>query len=135
MEFRIRDAALFRTQLLERREASYNQLNEINHFLWTYDQQKVTVSAEFDRSIQELQKEKEEAVSSLVSKKSNSLKIQKKLSRNLEIMDRELEFYTVDNEGHGELLDDGEKIPLFSGDKEEGHLDEDGITHRVKWRF
>ena len=103
MTSRVRDASLFRTKLLQKREDFYRQLNDINHFIWSYDQQRILAVSSYDQKIMELQRQKRRALNSLVSKKDDYLKLQKKMSRELALIDQDLEFYKP--EAPGEFSD------------------------------
>ncbi len=95
---RVRDAALYRLVLLRRRKDFYNQLNDINHFVWSYDQQKIKTVAGYDQKIVELQKAKQRALEDLLAKKKDSVRLQKELVYRLDQLDRDLEFYRVEKD-------------------------------------
>ncbi|MCK5883481.1 MAG: hypothetical protein KAG61_07315 [Bacteriovoracaceae bacterium] len=93
---RVEDASLYRMGLLKRREDYYKQMNEINHFIWSYDQQKVLVASEFDRKILELQKKKQKSIDELLNKKKYNVHLQKELAYRLDILDKDLDFYRIE---------------------------------------
>lgn len=92
---RIEDASLYRMGILKRREDYYKQMNEINHFIWSYDQQKVLVASEFDKKILELQRQKQKAIDELLNKKQYNIHLQKELSSRLDVLDADLDFYRI----------------------------------------
>ena len=95
---RVRDASLYRLVLLRRRRDFYGQLNQTNHFVWSYNQEKVKVAADYDKQIIELQKAKQRAMELLLVKKSDSIKLQKELSYRLDKLDKDLEFYRIEKD-------------------------------------
>lgn len=95
---RVKDASLYRVVLLRRKRDFFKQLNDINHFVWTYDQQKVLVASEYDQQIIELNKKKQEALDSLITKKEDQLRLQRELMRRLDTLDSDLEHYRIGNE-------------------------------------
>lgn len=100
---RVQDASKYRVVLLKRRRDFFNQLNRVNHFLWSFDQQKVLTAAEYDRKILELKKAKEKAMELLLHKKQDEIRLQKELSFRLDELEKDLEFYRIDN--HELLVD------------------------------
>jgi hypothetical protein len=92
---RVEEASKYRVVLLKRRRDFFEQLNKINQFVWSYDQQRVLVAAEYDREILALQKAKEDALTMLVSKKQNQVRLQGELSQRLDELDRDLDFYRI----------------------------------------
>ncbi len=95
---RVRDASLFRVLLLRRRKDYFTQLNSINRFVWSFEQQKVQVAAEYDRRIAEMQAQKQKALDQLLSKKADQIRLQRELGQNLDEIDNDLEFYRIDRE-------------------------------------
>lgn len=93
---RVREASRHRHTLLRRREDFFNQLNSINNFLWSYDQHKVILSAEYDEKIERLKRQKQEALSSLTAKKADQISLQRTLMKRLDELDYDLEFYRVE---------------------------------------
>lgn len=100
---RVFEASKYRETLLLRKEGFLKQLSEINHFLWTYNQQKMKTAAEYDKKINELQKEKQLAVDNLLQTKQESLMLQVELMKKLDQLDGSLEHYKVER---GEYLTD-----------------------------
>lgn len=93
---RVRDASLYRVVLLNRRADFFSQLNDTNHFIWSYDQERVKTAAEYDKKIIELQKAKQRALELLVVRKSDSIKIQKELTYRVDQLDKDLDFYMIE---------------------------------------
>lgn len=100
---RVRDASIYRRRLLKRRKNYYNQLNDLNHFVWSYDQKKIQLAASYDKKIIEVKKKKQKTLDSLVSKKREKLVLRRELSRHIDLIERDLKFYRVEND---EKLDD-----------------------------
>lgn len=96
LQQRILEASRYRQLLLQRREDFFSQLNQINHFLWTFDQQKVLVAAEYDEQIARLQRQKEEALGALLTRKKDQALLQRELVKRLDQLDEDLEFYRIE---------------------------------------
>ncbi|GAB4013532.1 MAG: hypothetical protein Fur0010_10490 [Bdellovibrio sp.] len=96
LQERVRDAAIYRMILINRKKDFYTQLNGINHFLWSFEQQKLKAAGEYDQKIIQIQQQKEKALEDLVARKHDSLKLQKELSYQLDQLDRDLEYYRID---------------------------------------
>ena len=93
---RVKDAAIYRLVLLKRRKDYFKQLNGINHFLWAFDQEKVQVSAEYDKKILQLQKRKQKSLENLVSKRRDQMVLQKEVIKQLDVLDRDLDHYRIE---------------------------------------
>ena len=93
---RVRDASLYRVVLLKRRQDFFKQLNEINHFLWSYDQQRVITASDYDKKMEEIRQEKQKALESLITKKKDQINLQKELMFRLDVLDGDMEFYRVE---------------------------------------
>jgi len=76
---RVLEASKSREILILKRSDFLKQLNGINHFLWTYDIQKLKVAAEFDEKIAEMKKEKLRALDNMIERKKEKQDIQNKL--------------------------------------------------------
>lgn len=100
---RVKDASVYRVLLLKRKRDFLRQANDINHFLWSYDQKRVQVTAEFDQQIAELEKRKQKAMENLATKKKEGIILQKEMSKRLDELDRDIEFYRIERH---ELLTD-----------------------------
>lgn len=103
LEQRVWEASQYRKQLLNRKDGFYKQLNGINNFLWTYDQQKLKLAAKYDQQINELIREKQLALDNLVQKKQENLLLQKELVERLDNLDESLDHYKVERQEY--LLD------------------------------
>ncbi len=117
---RVRDASTYRIVLLKRRRSFYKQLNDTNHFVWSYEQEKIKVAAEYDEKITMLRQAKQKAMDMMATKKKDSINIQRELAYRLDHMDEDLEFYRIDK--------DEPKIDRW-------HLDHDlgkPVNHRPK---
>ena len=103
LALRVFEASKFREQLVVRKEDFLSQLNGINHFLWTFDQQKVKTAADYDREINQLQRDKRKALDNLITLKQENLVLQNELMRKLNELDESLIFYRVERQ---ELMTD-----------------------------
>lgn len=95
---RVRDASTYRIVLLKRRSSFYRQLNDVNHFIWSYDQEKVKLASEYDEKITALRQAKQKAMDMMATKKRDSINLQRELSYRLDKLDKDLEFYRVDKD-------------------------------------
>lgn len=93
---RVKDASMHRIVLLKRRKDFLRQLNEINHFSWSYDEQRVQVAAKYDQKILQIEKAKREALDLLMTRKSESSTLRQGLSYKLDNIDKDLDFYRVE---------------------------------------
>ncbi len=103
LALRVYEASKFREQLIVRKEDFLKQLNDINHFIWTFDQQKVKTAADFDERINQLQREKRKALDDLITLKQERLVLQNELMKKLNELDESLLFYRVERQ---ELMTD-----------------------------
>lgn len=103
LALRVFEASQFRDQLILKKEDFLKQLNDINHFLWTFDQEKVKTAAQYDERINELQREKRKALDDMISLKEERLTLQNELMKNLNELDESLNFYRVERQ---ELMTD-----------------------------
>ena len=103
LALRIFEASKYREQLIVRKEDFLKQLNGINHFIWTFDQQKVNTAAEYDERINQLQRDKRKALDDLITLKQERLILQNELMRKLNELDESLLFYRVERQ---ELMTD-----------------------------
>lgn len=100
---RVFEASKYREQLILRKEDFLKQLNDINHFLWTFDQQKVKTAADYDEQINRLQREKRKALDDMITLKQERLVLQNELMKKLTELDESLIFYRVERQ---ELMTD-----------------------------
>lgn len=100
---RVFEASKYRDTLILRKEDFLKQLNSINHFLWTFDQQKIKVAADYDARILELQRQKQSALDDLITQKQEQITLQNTLQQKLNEMDESLKFYRVERQ---ELITD-----------------------------
>lgn len=100
---RVLEATKFREQLIVKKDDFLKQLNDINNFLWTFDQQKVKVATEYDERINELQREKRRAIDDMITLKQERLVLQNELKRRLDELDGSLKYYRVERQ---ELMTD-----------------------------
>jgi hypothetical protein len=100
---RVFEASKYREQLILRKEDFLRQLNEINHFIWSFDQQKVKTAVEYDEKINQLQREKRKALDDMITLKQERLVLQNELMKKLNELDESLAFYRVERQ---ELMTD-----------------------------
>lgn len=103
LALRVFEASKYREQLIVRKEDFLKQLNDINHFLWTFDQQKVKTAADYDEQINRLQREKRKAIDDMITLKQERLVLQNELMKKLNELDESLLFYRVERQ---ELMTD-----------------------------
>lgn len=103
LAIRVFEATKFRETLIVRKEDFLKQLNDINHFLWTFDQQKVKTAAQYDEQINKLQREKRKALDDMITLKQERLVLQNELMGKLNELDESLIFYRVERQ---ELMTD-----------------------------
>jgi hypothetical protein len=100
---RIFEASKYREQLIVRKEDFLKQLNDINHFIWNFDQLKVKRAADYDEEINRLQREKRKALDDMIALKQEKLVLQNELMKKLNELDESLLFYRVERQ---ELMTD-----------------------------
>jgi hypothetical protein len=93
---RILEASKYREILILKKDGFLKQLNDINHFVWSFDQQKVKTAAEYDEKILAMQKEKQRAIDELIRKKQEYLVLQNELMGRLNSIDESLNYYKID---------------------------------------
>lgn len=103
LALRVFEASKYREQLIVRKDDFLKQLNDINHFIWTFDQQKVKTAADYDQRINQLQREKRKALDDLITLKQERLVLQNELMKKLNELDESLLFYRVERQ---ELMTD-----------------------------
>lgn len=100
---RVFEASKYREVLIERKEGFLKQLSNINHFLWTYDQQRMQTAASYDEQINKLKREKQLAIDNLLQAKQENLLLQVELMKKLDNIDESMKHYRVER---GEYLED-----------------------------
>lgn len=95
---RVFEASKYREILLLRKEGYLKQLNGINNFLWTYDQQKMKTASDYDQQINELKRAKRLAIDNLLQTKQENLMLQVELQNKLDTIDESLEHYRVERQ-------------------------------------
>lgn len=96
MADRVFEASKYRELLILRKEGFLKQLNEINHFLWTYDQQRLKEAADYDIQINELMRQKQLALDNMIQKKQENIMLQTELANKLNAIDESLDHYKVE---------------------------------------
>ncbi len=100
---RVKDASVYRVLLLKRKRDFLRQMNEINHFVWSYDQKRVQLAAEYDQEIADIERKKQKALEFMTAKKRDSILTQKELSTRLDQLDKDIDYYRIERH---ELLTD-----------------------------
>ncbi|MCB9061806.1 MAG: hypothetical protein H6622_09815 [Halobacteriovoraceae bacterium] len=100
---RIKDVTLYRAVLLRRRKDFLAQLNDVNTFVWGYDQERIKLAAEYDKKLAEIETAKSQAMDRLLSRKLDQIRLRELLIEKLTFLDKDLEHYRVDKD---ELLYD-----------------------------
>lgn len=95
---RVFEASKYRELLILRKEAFLKQLNDINHFLWTFDQQRLKSAAQYDEEINALIREKRLALDNLMHKKQENILLQSELVKKLDSVDESLNHYKVERQ-------------------------------------
>lgn len=95
---RVREASIYRGILLKRKKSFFRQLNNVNHFVWSYNQQKVKVAADYDREIARIRKKKQRALEELQLNKKDQIVLQKELIHRLDGVDEDLDFYRIEKD-------------------------------------
>ena len=95
---RVKEASVYRSALLIKRKDYMEQLNNINEAIWNFEERKVQMAAEYDRKINEMEKEKMRALDQMVIKKTDEIRLQRELVYRLDSVDKELDFYRIDKE-------------------------------------
>ena len=95
---RVFGAKNYKLILKGRRDDHLKQLNEINHFIWSYDQQRIQLAASFDEQIIAIEKERQEALRELTNRKRDSTRLQQSLTYQLDKLEKDLSFYNVEKE-------------------------------------
>ena len=78
-------------------------MKNINHFLWTWSQQKMQIAAVYDKKIVEIQNHKQISMSQHLEKKKEQIIVQKELTSQLVKLEEDLKFYRIDRQ---EIFDD-----------------------------
>jgi hypothetical protein len=100
---RVFEASKYRELLILRKEGFLKQLNGINHFLWTFDQEKMKTASDYDIEINELRRKKQLAIDNLLQTKQENLLLQVELQKKLSALDQSLIHYRVERQEY--LLD------------------------------
>lgn len=103
LQQRIGQSSNYRKLLLLKKDDFLKQLSKINHFLWSFDQERVKVAAQFDNRILDIQREKQRAMDNLLIRKQEESLLQLSLQQKLDELDNNLQHYTVERQ---ELLFD-----------------------------
>lgn len=94
---RIIDASTHRLLLLKRKKDLLTQLKGINNFLWSYQQHRIKLAVEYDNKLIAMKKEKQKALEVMLGKRRDSIILQNKIPYYLDQVEKDLEFYRIDN--------------------------------------
>ncbi len=95
---RVFEASKYRELLILRKESFLKQLNGINHFLWTFNQQRLKAVEAYDERINQLRREKQLALDNLIYKKQESILLQTELVKKLDSLDESLDHYKIERQ-------------------------------------
>ncbi len=98
LQERVKEASIHRSSLLQKKKDFLMELNSINQDVWSYEEKKVQISAEFDRKIAIIQKEKRDALAFHLAKNKDHITLQKELIYRLDTIDQEIQFYRVEKD-------------------------------------
>ncbi|MBF0209215.1 MAG: hypothetical protein HQK53_20345, partial [Oligoflexia bacterium] len=88
----------YRAILLKMRKDLFSQLSDINNQLQTYQHQRVTIVAEFEKRMEQIRKEKQMVLDRLYWQKGEQLKMQQELAKRLEFVEEDINFYRIERE-------------------------------------
>ncbi|MCK6594871.1 MAG: hypothetical protein L6Q33_06705 [Bacteriovoracaceae bacterium] len=95
---RVREASVFRATLFTKKKDFLSQLNQLNHDVWNYEEQKMKIAAEYDKKIAEIEKQKQLALDQHLSRKNDYVVLQRELIYRLDNIDKEIDFYRIEKE-------------------------------------
>ena len=93
---RVHQAHLQHQVLIKRRAQFLKQLDEINHFIWTYQQQKIKTSAKYKEEMVKLQQDEQRALDILREKKKDGFLLQREFNQRIDKLDQNLHFYRIE---------------------------------------
>jgi hypothetical protein len=93
---RVQDASYYRAVLIKRKTDFFQQLNKINQFLWSYNQQRVKLAADYDKKLVQLEQAKTKALDQLALRKKDFINLQRELKFRLDAIEEDLEFYRIE---------------------------------------
>lgn len=96
MRERVLHASSYRQILIKEKEDLLKQLKGINHYLWSFDQQRILVMGKYDKKIVEIEKEREKALDKILVEKKEKVVLQSDLKKELNLIDEKLDFYRID---------------------------------------
>ncbi len=88
-------ASQYRRVLLQKRVDFLHQLNKINNFLWNYKEEKRKSVMSFEKKINAIKKERQEALDDLVDKQREYIVLQRDLQQEIDDIDHDLENYRI----------------------------------------
>ena len=109
---RVYNASIHRKVLLKRRQKLLEQFNEINGFLWSYNQQRIKTTAKYEGKIIKIKKAKKRELDTLKEKKKDGLLLQKELNRRLSETDRDLKFYSINDMANWDVWHQDQNLGL-----------------------
>ncbi len=95
---RVQEVAQTRQQLIQKKADFLGQLSEINQFLWTYEERRLQVAAQYEKQIVELLKQKRQALNEILVKKKDKIELQSQLQTELKSLDGQLKYYRIERQ-------------------------------------
>lgn len=93
---RIKDASVYRQILMNRKTDYFHQLNRVNHFIWTYEEERVKVASKYDRMVSDILDKRRKELDLLRSKREEQLLIQRELSKKIGLLSGDIRYYQLE---------------------------------------
>jgi len=98
LEKRVKEASIYRGTLIKKKQDYLSQLNGLNRNVYSFEERKVQVAAEFDKKILQLEQEKIKALDRMLNERNEFIRLQRELTYRLDNLDKELRFYQVERQ-------------------------------------
>ncbi len=95
---RVREASVYRGSLITKKKDYLSQLNNLNRNVYSFEERKVQVAAEFDKKILQLEQEKLKALDRMLNERNEYIRLQRELTYRLDNLDKELRFYQIERQ-------------------------------------
>ena len=86
-------------ELTAKRKILFQQLEEINNFIWFFKEEKLKVKSHYQKKMAAVYKAEERAMARLQDKRRDSILLQKELKRRIDKLGRDIEFHTTRQKG------------------------------------
>lgn len=96
LQERVVAAEQMRQVYIKQKEDFLIQLNSINNFLYTFNEQITHAVSNYDKKLHQLQQERQQQIDQLLSDKENKIKIQKELVKKVEWIKNQLKYYQIE---------------------------------------